>query len=110
MSPDPITKIPFHMERGLCVLEFRKAKKLLHADHHGVAEFAQGLVLDLADALTSEADALADLLEGHGIFPVEPVAELEDSRFALVDLAEQLAQLAKLVAIADELIRAGVVR
>src|SRR5687768_15482786 len=82
----------------------------LRPDHHRVAQLAQRFVLDLADALAGEADALADFLEGHRVFAVEAVAELEDLGGALVDLAEELAELAELVNALDERIRAGVVR
>ena len=34
------------------------------------ADLRQGLVLDLADALLSDADDLADLLKGHGLLAV----------------------------------------
>ena len=66
----------------------------------------QRLVLDLADALAGQADALADFLERHRVFAVEAVAELEDLGRALVDLVEQLAELAELVAVADRSRRA----
>ena len=58
-------------------------------------------MLDLADALAGQADALADLLEGHRVFAFQAVAELEDLGFALVDLVEQLAELAELVVVAS---------
>src|SRR5258707_4603058 len=66
-------------------LEARK----LRLDHHPVAEFRQGFVLDLADALAGEADALADFFQRHRVFAFKAVAELEDFRGPLVDVFQQ---------------------
>src|SRR4051794_11749215 len=45
--------------------------------HQAGRELAQGLVLDLADALAGQAKGLADLLEGlgRGVVQAEPHAE-----------------------------------
>src|SRR5687768_687126 len=85
-------------------------KALLRPDHHRVAQLAQRFVLDLADALTGEADALADFLEGHRVFAVEAVAELEDLRRAVVDRFEEFAELAELIDALDDVAGAGVMR
>ena len=70
-----------------------RAAPRLRPHHHCVAELAQRLVLDLADALAREADLLADLLERHRVLAVEAVAELEDLGGALVDFIEQALEL-----------------
>src|SRR5260370_4626425 len=48
----------------------------------GMAELAQGLDLDLADALACHAKALADLLQGALVTVDEPKAELEHAPLA----------------------------
>src|SRR5262245_37071263 len=42
---------------------------------HALAEQAQGLALDLADALTGQAEALADFLERLGLTAIESKAK-----------------------------------
>src|SRR5579883_1594369 len=54
-----------------------------------LAELAQGLALDLADALARQAEALADLLERLGLLVVQAEAHAQDRRLALVHLVEQ---------------------
>src|SRR5713226_606329 len=48
----------------------------------GMAQLAQGLDLDLADALAGHAKALADLLQGALVAVDEPKAELEHAALA----------------------------
>src|SRR5713226_4601724 len=48
----------------------------------GMAELAQGLDLDLADALACHAKALADLLQGALVTVDEPKAELDRAPLA----------------------------
>src|SRR5579859_1506788 len=48
----------------------------------GMAQLAQGLDLDLADALAGHAKAFADLLQGALVAVDEPKAELEHTPLA----------------------------
>src|SRR5205085_211414 len=79
---------------------------VIHRAHflrgHGVAELAEGFMLDLADALAGQPDALADFFQRHGLFAIKSVAHLEDLGLAVFDLIEQFAKLPELVVIADD--------
>src|ERR1022692_4134836 len=59
-----------------------------------VAQFAQGLGLDLADAFAGDLVLVADLLQRARVAVVQPVAELQDSALALRQAVEHLAKLA----------------
>src|SRR5258705_1955919 len=54
-----------------------------------VPELRHGPGLDLADALTGELEALADLLEGPRLAPVEAEAQAQDLALAVVERLEQ---------------------
>src|SRR4051812_48492943 len=54
-----------------------------------LAELAQRLALDLADALAGQAEALADLLERLGLLVVQAEAHAQHRRLALVHLVEE---------------------
>jgi len=49
-------------------------------------ETTECLLLDLADALPRDAEALGNLLEGLGFLVVEPKAELENERMLASEL------------------------
>src|SRR6266849_3384914 len=66
------------MPRGAQLLQV--VPQLLGA--RGMAELAQGLDLDLADALAGHAKALADLFQGALVTVDEPKAELEHAPLA----------------------------
>src|SRR4030095_7013707 len=66
-------------------------------DDHRVAELSESFVFDLADALAGETDLLADFLEGHRVAAAQAVTKAQDFRLALVDAAEQAAELLQLV-------------
>ena len=46
-------------------------------------------MLQLSHALAGQADALADLLERQRVFAIEPVAQLQNIGFALIDVFQQ---------------------
>ena len=55
-----------------------------------MAQFAQGLGFDLADALPGEPERLTHLLEGARVAAVEAVAQAEDVALARIEPAEHL--------------------
>src|SRR6188508_195980 len=59
----------------------------------GVAKLAQGLGLDLADALAGDAELAADFLEGPVLAIAEAEAELDDLALAVRKLAQRLRDL-----------------
>src|ERR1035441_3173460 len=59
-----------------------------------VAQFAQGLGLDLADAFAGDLVLLADLLQRARIAVIQAIAELQDSALALRQAIEHFAQAA----------------
>src|SRR5688572_30918061 len=64
-----------------------RSSLLFPLGNHRIPQLPQRLVLDLPHALPRQADAGADLLQGHRVLAVEAVAELEDLGLALVDHA-----------------------
>src|SRR5215208_3035756 len=55
-------------------------------------QLLQRLVLDLADALARHVERAAHLVEGAGVFPAEPVAQLQHPPLAIREVLERLAQ------------------
>src|SRR5262249_10719380 len=64
---------------------------------HALAQLAQRLALDLADALARQAEALADLLEGLRLLVVQAETHAEHGGLALVHLVEQLHDVVEVV-------------
>src|SRR5207342_3582285 len=72
------------------VADLRRAQRL----HVGrCRELAQGLGLELADALAGEPDDAADLLEVARVLAVEPEPHLEDAALAVAEPGYPLAEL-----------------
>src|SRR5579859_7809324 len=58
-----------------------------------VAQLGHGPGFDLADALPSQAEVFADLVEGAGLTPVETEAQSQDLPLALVEGDQHLGHL-----------------
>src|SRR5688500_7898212 len=60
-----------------------------------VPQFGHGASFDLADALTSEIEVLADFFERAGLAAIETEPQLEDLALALVERSEQAGDLVR---------------
>src|SRR4030067_15102 len=72
-----------------------------------VLELAQGLGLDLADALAGDLELLADLLEGVLVAVAQAEAHLEDPALAVRQRFQGLLDLLLEVDIDDRVVRGG---
>lgn len=73
--------------------------------HEGAAEFIEGDVLELADALAGDTEFFADFFEGFGGGAVEAEAGDQDAAFAFVEDIEEVAELVAEVFVAKHFVR-----
>ena len=64
-----------------------------------LAQLAERLALDLADALARQAEAVADLLQRHRILAVQAEAQPQHGRLALVHLVQQRQDVVQVVGV-----------
>ncbi len=57
----------------------------------------QGFPFNLSDTFARKVERLADLMQGHGIFSTQSVAQAKNSRLAVRHLSQKFENLVRLV-------------
>src|SRR5688572_8197737 len=97
--PARTTDVPNLNANALQVFEdvvvdaFHLEEALELAEACWVADFAERLGFDLADAFAGDAKLAADLFEGAGVAIGQAEAKFEDLAFALAEAGEDIAEL-----------------